>query len=93
MANENINITDKYIAINNSRQNIMIMSTGAEKPVLLISGEEDMICPVPAAQRWLAQLTAPKKDFVIIKSASHMVNFEQPETWNDLLKGLLEESN
>ena len=62
-------------------------------PVLLISGEEDMICPVPAAQRWLAQLTAPKKDFVIIKNASHMVNFEQPETWNDLLKGLLEESN
>ena len=62
-------------------------------PVLLVSGEEDMICPVPAAQRWLAQLTAPKKDFVIIKNASHMVNFEQPQEWNRLVKSVLEESN
>ncbi|MBR6313176.1 MAG: alpha/beta hydrolase [Clostridia bacterium] len=62
-------------------------------PVLLVSGEEDMICPVPAAQRWLEQLTAPKKDFVIIKNASHMVNFEQPQKWNRLVKSVLEESN
>ena len=62
-------------------------------PVLLISGEEDMICPVPAAQRWLEQLAAPKKGFVIIKNASHMVNFEQPQEWNRLVKSLVTDDN
>lgn len=57
-------------------------------PVLLISGEEDMICPVSATQRWFDKLTAPQKKFVKIKNAAHMVNFEQPEEWNKLLIGL-----
>lgn len=61
-------------------------------PVLLISGEEDMICPAATAQRWFDRLRAPKKDCVIIKNASHMVNFEQPREWNRLLIGLLSES-
>jgi pimeloyl-ACP methyl ester carboxylesterase len=58
-------------------------------PVLLISGEEDMICPVPTARRWFDRLTAPKKEYVIIKNASHMVNFERPEEWNRLVLSLL----
>jgi Predicted hydrolases or acyltransferases (alpha/beta hydrolase superfamily) len=57
-------------------------------PVLLISGEEDMICPVPAAQRWFDKLQAPQKAFVKVKNASHMVNFEQPQEWNRLVRGL-----
>lgn len=51
-------------------------------PILLISGENDMICPVSATHRWFEILTAPQKQFVIIKNAAHMVNFEQPEQWN-----------
>ena len=60
-------------------------------PVLLISGEEDMICPADAAQRWFNALSAPKKTFVKIKNASHMVNFEQPGEWNRLVVDLLSE--
>ena len=60
-------------------------------PVLLISGEEDMICPVATAQRWFDDLQAPKKEYVKIKNASHMVNFEQPREWNRLLMGLLKD--
>ncbi len=54
-------------------------------PILLISGEEDMICPVCATQRWFDKLAAPQKEFVKIKDAAHMVNFEQPKKWNELL--------
>ena len=60
-------------------------------PVLLISGEEDMICPVATAQRWFDALHAPKKAYVKIKNAAHMVNFEQPREWNRLLIGLLDD--
>lgn len=62
-------------------------------PVLLISGEEDMICPVVTARRWFEGLTAPQKEYVIIRNASHMVNFERPEEWNSLLIGLLQKQN
>ena len=62
--------------------------TELQVPVLLISGEEDMICPVPAAQRWFNNLQAPQKEFVKVKNASHMVNFEQAQEWNRLLKEL-----
>ena len=36
-------------------------------PVLLISGEEDMICPVVTVQRRFDALRAPKKEYVKIK--------------------------
>ena len=62
-------------------------------PVLLISGKEDMVCPVATAQRWFDALTAPKKEFVKIENASHMVNFEQPQAWNRLVLGLLTAEN
>lgn len=58
-------------------------------PVLLISGESDMICPVAATQRWFDNLKAPKKDYVKIENAAHMVNFEQPGEWNKLIIDLL----
>ncbi len=81
-----------YIALNiemDSKDSISCI-TELKVPVLLISGEEDMICPVPAARRWFENLSAPKKDFAIIKNASHMVNFEQPAEWNRLLINLLD---
>jgi pimeloyl-ACP methyl ester carboxylesterase len=34
-----------------------------------------------------------KKDFEVIKDASHMVNFEQPDKWNRLLESVLPENN
>ena len=58
-------------------------------PILLISGEEDMICPVSATQRWFDKLAAPHKEFVKIKNAAHMVNFEQPGKWNEQIIKLL----
>lgn len=59
--------------------------TRLDVPILLISGEDDMVCPVAATERWYNCLNAPSKRFVKIKNAAHMVNFEQPEEWNKLL--------
>lgn len=58
-------------------------------PVLLISGENDAVCPVAAAQRWFDKLKAPEKAFIKVENAAHMVNFEQPEIWNKELIQLL----
>lgn len=57
-------------------------------PVLLISSENDMICPVQATQNWFDNLKAPHKEFIKIKNAAHMVNFEQPNEWNKLVISL-----
>ncbi|MBR5825581.1 MAG: alpha/beta hydrolase [Clostridia bacterium] len=62
-------------------------------PVLIIFGEEDMVCPKPTAKRWFDKLTAPKKEFIEIKNASHMVNFEKAAEWNEAVKSLLKENN
>lgn len=62
--------------------------TELDVPILLISGEEDMVCPVPAAEKWFDNLNAPKKEFVKITNVSHMVNFEQAKGWNKLLINL-----
>ena len=58
-------------------------------PILLISGEDDMICPVSATQRWFDKLAAPQKEFIKIKNAAHMVNFEQPKEWNKIVINIL----
>lgn len=62
-------------------------------PIILISGENDYICPVVTAKRWFDNLNAPQKDFIVIKNASHMVNFEQPEEWNNCVKMCLNRIN
>lgn len=56
--------------------------TSLDVPILLISGERDFVCPVQTTKRWFDNLQAPAKDFVIIENAAHMVNFEQPDAWN-----------
>ncbi len=62
-------------------------------PILLISGEGDMICPVQATQKWFDNLKAPHKEFIKIKNAAHMVNFEQPNEWNKLVINLIKSTD
>lgn len=60
--------------------------------MLLISGEEDMVCPTPTVKCRFENLSAPKNAFVVIENASLMVNFEKPQEWNKLVKKLLSEN-
>ena len=80
---------NEYTALNGLGQSLMTLCTYEKNPVLLISGEEDMICPVPTAKRWFDRLNTPQKEFAIIKNASHMANFEKPEEWNRRVISLL----
>lgn len=58
-------------------------------PIKIIMGEQDYVCPIEETKKWYDKLDAPIKDFVIIKKAAHMVNFEQPEQWNKEIVSLL----
>lgn len=62
-------------------------------PIALVFGEEDYICPAVTAKKWFDNLNAPQKDFIVIKNASHMVNFEQPKEWNNCVKMCLNRTN
>lgn len=58
-------------------------------PIKIIMGEQDCICPIEETKKWYDNLSAPQKDFVIIKNAAHMVNFEQSKKWNEEIVSLL----
>lgn len=78
-----INYSVKYLTPKMKENDIIPTIKHIDVPIKLIFGEKDYICPVATAKLWFDCLTAPQKDFVIIKNASHMVNFEQPEKWNE----------
>ena len=56
-------------------------------PTLIIVGEEDPGTPVTAAQAIHAQITG--SELVIIKSAAHLSNMEQPEAFNRAISAFL----
>lgn len=80
--------SSKTLNIEMSKKDSISRITELNVPVLLISGENDMICPVQATQNWFDNLKAPHKEFIKIKNAAHMVNFEQPNEWNKLVINL-----
>lgn len=80
--------SSKTLNIEMNEKDSISRITELNVPVLLISGEDDMICPVQATQNWFDNLKAPHKEFIKIKNAAHMVNFEQPNEWNKLVINL-----
>lgn len=80
--------SSKTLNIEMSKKDSISCITELAVPILLISGESDMICPVQATQNWFDNLKAPHKEFVKIKNAAHMANFEQPNEWNKLVISL-----
>ena len=80
--------SSKTLNIEMSKKDSISCITELTVPVLLISGENDMICPTQATQNWFDNLKAPHKEFIKIKNAAHMVNFEQPNEWNKLVINL-----
>lgn len=77
-----INYSVKHLTPKVKENDVISEIKNLEVPVTLIFGEQDYICPVCVTEKWFEKLNAPKKDFIIIKNASHMVNFEQPKEWN-----------
>ena len=59
------------------------LSCLASVPTLLIVGEEDPICPVPAMQA--LQRLIPNSRLEVVPGAAHSTYFEQPEAFNKLV--------
>lgn len=84
-----INYSVKYLTPQVKENDVISGIKKLEVPILLIFGENDYICPVQTAKSWFDELVAPKKELIVIKNASHMVNFEQPERWNKAVRNCL----
>ncbi|MCM1364506.1 MAG: alpha/beta hydrolase [Faecalibacterium sp.] len=81
-----INYSVKHLTDKMKQNDIIPSIKQLDIPIKLIFGEKDYICPIATAEDWFEKLIAPKKDFVIIKNAAHMVNFEQPTEWNNAVR-------
>ena len=73
-----------------ANENIDISSVAV--PIKIIMGEQDYVCPIEETKMWYSNLSAPEKEFVVIKDAAHMVNFEQAEKWNREIVALLRDT-
>jgi pimeloyl-ACP methyl ester carboxylesterase len=59
-----------------------------DMPALVIHGAEDQLIPVTEAESLAAAL--PDAELVIIPGAGHLPNLEQPDAFNDVVRGFLE---
>ena len=59
-----------------------------DKPTMIIVGEEDMGTPVAASEAMHAKISG--SELVVIPSAAHLANIEQPEAFGQALFGFLD---
>lgn len=60
-----------------------------EVPVLFIYGEEDVSCPSELLQECFDEIKAPSKKLVVMKEASHMCFYDQPEKFWEIMKNII----
>lgn len=68
--------------------NFMVTATRLDVPVYLLLGRHDYNCPVEMAEKWLKQLSAPKKMIMYFENSAHSPQWEEFEKWNDTFKNL-----
>ncbi|HEY9368037.1 alpha/beta hydrolase [Streptomyces sp.] len=54
-------------------------------PFFVFQGDSDVLTPDSAARRFLADVTAPVKDFGLIEDAGHFAAFRRPERFLELM--------
>jgi pimeloyl-ACP methyl ester carboxylesterase len=59
-------------------------------PVLFVEGECDPVCPVDCVKEYMDKITAPKKELAVFEGCGHSPNYDEPEEFAKLMKGLLE---
>jgi pimeloyl-ACP methyl ester carboxylesterase len=62
---------------------------GFDIPALVIHGQDDQLIPVSEAQATAAAL--PDAELVILADAGHLPNLEQPDAFDDAVRGYLEQ--
>ena len=61
-----------------------------ESPTLLIAGGIDLVTPSGAMRLWSRHIVAPK-EFMVIPEAGHVLVWEQPEVFNQVLVDFLKQ--
>ncbi|MEU6774028.1 alpha/beta hydrolase [Streptomyces sp. NPDC046759] len=59
--------------------------TAFRLPFFLFQGEHDVLTPPEPAHRFYESVTAPVKDFALIRGASHFASFRHPDQFLDLM--------
>jgi pimeloyl-ACP methyl ester carboxylesterase len=54
-------------------------------PFFVVQGAQDVLTPPALAGRYVADVTAPVKDFVLIEDASHFASFRRPDRFLEVL--------
>jgi 3-oxoadipate enol-lactonase len=79
-----------YIGCGHAIQSLDLLDQipGITAPTLIIAGEDDLGTPVSAARAIHERIK--DSELVILKSASHLSNMEQPEAFNEAVSAFLE---
>ncbi|MGW1285977.1 alpha/beta fold hydrolase [Streptomyces sp. NPDC002586] len=59
--------------------------TAFRLPFFLFQGDSDVLTPPEPARRFYEEVTAPVKDFALIREASHFASFRHPDQFLDLM--------
>ncbi|MEV8558178.1 alpha/beta hydrolase [Streptomyces sp. NPDC051917] len=59
--------------------------TAFQLPFFVFQGESDVLTPPQPARRFHDEVTAPVKDFALIRGASHFASFRHPDQFLDLM--------
>ncbi|MFE0511613.1 alpha/beta fold hydrolase [Streptomyces sp. NPDC058964] len=59
--------------------------TAFRLPFFVFQGDSDVLTPPEPARRFVDAVTAPVKDFALIRGASHFASFRHPEQFLDLM--------
>ncbi|MFI6354282.1 alpha/beta fold hydrolase [Streptomyces sp. NPDC050743] len=59
--------------------------TAFQFPFFAFQGESDVLTPPQPARRFHDEVTAPVKDFALIRGASHFASFRHPDQFLDLM--------
>ena len=58
-------------------------------PVYLTEGRHDQNTPIPIAQRWFDQLTAPRKEWIWFEQSAHSPIKNEPALWGETVRGII----
>ncbi|AOP48621.1 alpha/beta fold hydrolase [Streptomyces lydicus] len=59
--------------------------TAFRLPVFIFQGDQDVVTPPEPARQFLDDITAPVKDFALIRDAGHFASFRHPDQFLDLM--------
>ena len=67
---------------------LRVQATRLQVPVYVVEGEHEAPGRAVPARQWFDALDAPSKTWTVLPQAGHVPNFEQPERFADIMRGV-----